>query len=35
LTLPARKYKEQYNPDALFNQYDIVHAQDIASSLKK
>jgi phage baseplate assembly protein W len=32
--LTARKYKEQYNPDALFNQYDIVHAQDIASSLK-
>lgn len=32
--IPARKYKEQYNPDALFNQYDIVHAQDVVSSLK-
>ena len=32
--ISARKYKEQYNPDALFNQYDIVHAQDVVSSLK-
>lgn len=32
--LTGRKYREQYNPDALFNQYDIVHAQDVVSSIK-
>lgn len=32
--LTGRKYKEQYNPNALFDRYDIVHAQDVVSSLK-
>ncbi len=28
-------YKEQYNPDALFKQYDIVHAQDVIPTGKQ
>ena len=28
-------YKEQYNPDALFKQYDIIHAQDVIPTSKQ